>query len=244
MDPTATGLPSKRSDTNITPITSKSVKGTDDGGTKSSSEANLDVPEAEISIESGNSRLINNGPMLPSSETNPAESSETKDAEVIQLQNNPVSKKRKSSEEEAADTDKNSDRHHLKETRNKKNNINKIKGGAGATTPESPVRSELHEAIEVLENNCATITLKVHPTMIPALAPLTIVTLPNGMQVIQNNNVDCNHNTPNLSKGYEVMNNVLNNPLNHMIDNERTLGGDQQLFAVSWDKVCPEKPRS
>ena len=80
--------------------------------------------------------------------------------------------------------------------------------------------------------------------MIPALAPLTIVTHPNGMQVIQNNNVDCNHNTPNLNKGYEVMNNVLNNPLNHMIDNERTLGGDQQLFAVSWDKVCPEKPRS
>ena len=85
MDPTATGLPSKRSDTNITPITSKSVKGTDDGGTKSSSEAILDVPEAEISIKSGNSRLINNGPMLPSSETNPVESNETKDAEGIQL---------------------------------------------------------------------------------------------------------------------------------------------------------------
>ena len=84
MDLTATGLPSKRSDTNTTPITSKPVKGTDDGGTKSSSEANLDVPEADKSLESGNSRLINNGPMLPSSETNPVESSETKDAEVIQ----------------------------------------------------------------------------------------------------------------------------------------------------------------
>ena len=78
--------------------------------------------------------------MLLSSETNPAESSETKDAEGIQLQNNPASKKQKSSEEEAADTNKNSDQHHLKETRNKKNNINKIKGGAGATTPESPQR--------------------------------------------------------------------------------------------------------
>ena len=54
--------------------------------------ANLDVPEAEISIEYGNSRLNNNGPMLPSSETNPAESSKTKDAEGIQLQNNPVSR--------------------------------------------------------------------------------------------------------------------------------------------------------
>ena len=166
MDPTTTGLPSKRSDTNITPITSKPVKGTDDGGTKSSLEANLNVPEAEISLESSNSRLINNGPTLPLSETNPAESSETKDVEGFQLQNNPANKKQKSSEEEAADTDKSSDQHHLKETRNKKNNINKIKGGAGATTPESPVRSELYEAIEVLENNCATITLKVHPTIL------------------------------------------------------------------------------
>ena len=74
-----------------------------------------------------------------------------------------MNKKRKSIEEEAADTDKNSDRHHLKKTKTKKNNINNIKGGAGATTPVSPVRSELHEAIEVLENNCAAITLKGHP---------------------------------------------------------------------------------
>jgi len=56
--------------------------------------------------------------------------------------------------------------------------------------------------------------------------------------------VDYNHNTPNLSKGYQILNNVLNNPLNHAIDSEQTLGGGQQLFAVSWDKVCPEKPRS
>ena len=110
----------------------------------------MDVPEAEKSLESSNSRLINNGPTLPSSETNPVESSETKDAEGIQLQNNLANKKQKSSEEEAADTDKNSDQHHLKETRNKKNKIKKIRGRASATTPESPVRSELHEAIEVL----------------------------------------------------------------------------------------------
>ena len=69
------------------------------------------------------------------------------------MQSNPAIKKQKSSEEEAADTDKNSDRHHLKETRNKKKKIKQIKGGAGATTPESHVQSELHEAIEVLENN-------------------------------------------------------------------------------------------
>ena len=36
----------------------------------------------------------------------------------------------------------------------------------------------------------------------------------------------------------------LNNPLNNSIENERSLGGDQQLFAVRWDKVCPGKPRS
>ena len=40
------------------------------------------------------------------------------------------------------------------------------------------------------------------------------------------------------------MNNLLNNPLNNSIENERTLGGDQQFFAVRWDKVCPGKPRS
>ena len=161
MGPTATGLPSKRSDTNTTPITPKPVKGTDDGGTKSSSEANLDVPEAEKPIKFSNSRLINNGPTLSLSETNPVESSKAKDTEGIQSQNNPANKKQKSSEEEAADTDKNSDQHHLKETRKKKKKTKKRKGGASATTPESPVRSELHDAIEVLENNCATITLKV-----------------------------------------------------------------------------------
>ena len=40
------------------------------------------------------------------------------------------------------------------------------------------------------------------------------------------------------------MNNLLNNPLNNSIDNEQTLGGDQQLFSVRWDKVCQGKPRS
>ena len=40
------------------------------------------------------------------------------------------------------------------------------------------------------------------------------------------------------------MNNLLNNPLNNSIENERSLGGDQQFFAVRWDKVCPGKPRS
>ena len=106
------------------------------------------------------------------------------------------------------------------------------------------MQTELHEAIQVLEENCATTTLVVHPTMIPVLAPLTIVKLPGGAIDIQYNNVDCNHNTLNLSKGYEIMNNILNNPLNNSIENEQTLGGDQQFFAVRWDKVCPEKPRS
>ena len=40
------------------------------------------------------------------------------------------------------------------------------------------------------------------------------------------------------------MNNVLNNPLNNSIENEQTLGGDQQFFAINWDKVCQGKPRS
>ena len=95
MDPTATGLPNKHSDTNTTPIIPKPVKGIDDGGTKSSSEANLDVPEAEKSLKTSNSRLLNNGPTLPLSETNPVESSEAKDAEGIQLQNNPRKRNRK-----------------------------------------------------------------------------------------------------------------------------------------------------
>ena len=40
------------------------------------------------------------------------------------------------------------------------------------------------------------------------------------------------------------MNNLLHNPLNNSIENERSLGGDQQFFAVRWDKACPGKPRS
>ena len=244
MAPTATESPSKRSDDNTTPITPTPVKAIDDGKMKSSQEANLGMSEAGKLLESRNSRLINNEPTGPSSETNTVESSGAKDAEEIRSQNNPANKKQKSSEEEAADTEEIRGERQSMKLKKKKKKGKKKKDSASATTPESPVRNDLQEAIEFLENNCATMTLKVHPTMIPALAPLTIVTLSNGAQVIQNNNVDCNHNTPNLSKGYQILNNVLNNPLNHAIDSERTLGGDQQLFAVSWDKVCPETPRS
>ena len=107
-----------------------------------------------------------------------------------------------------------------------------------AIAPESHVQSELHEAIKVLEENCTTTTLNLHPTMIPVLLSLAIVELLSGRKVIQYNNVDCNHNTPNISKGYKIMNNLLNNPLNNSIENEQTLGGDQQFFAINWDKVC------
>ena len=79
------------------------------------------------------------------------------------------------------------------------------------------MQSELHEAIKVLEENCATTTLDIHPTVIPVLAPLTIVELSGGRKSIQYNTVDCNHNTPNLRKGYEIMNNLLNTPLNNRI---------------------------
>ena len=79
------------------------------------------------------------------------------------------------------------------------------------------MQSELHESIKVLEENCATITLVVHPTMIAALGLFTIGTLFDGRKGIQYNNVDYNHITPNLSKGYEIMNNILNNPLNNSI---------------------------
>ena len=63
------------------------------------------MSEAEKLLESSNSRLINNEPTGPSSETNTVESSGAKDAEGIRSQNNPANKKQKSSEEEAADTE-------------------------------------------------------------------------------------------------------------------------------------------
>ena len=108
------------------------------------------------------------------------------------------------SSEEAASNEENSDQinHHVKESKKKKEKIKKRNNGASAIAPESRVHSELHEAIKVLEENCATITPEVHPTMIAALASLIIVTLLGGRKGIQYNNVDCNHNTPNLSKGY------------------------------------------
>ena len=98
----------------------------------------------------------------------------------------------------------------MKESKKKKKKIKERSNNASATAPESCVQSELHEAIKVLEENCATITCVVHPTMVAALAPLIIVTILGGRKGIQYNNVDCNHNTPNLSKGYEIMNNRLN----------------------------------
>ena len=151
-----------------------------------------------------------------------------------------------SSSEEADNNKENSEKtkNHLKQSKKKKKKIKKRSDGASETAPESRVPSELHEAIKVLEENCYTTNLVVHPTMIAALGPLTIVTLFDGRKGIQYNNVDCNHNTPNLKRGYEIINNVLNNPLNNSIDNERTLGGDQQLFAVRWGKVCQGKLRS
>ena len=106
MDPTVTELPSKCADVNTTPITPTHVKGTDDGKMKSSPEANLGMSEAEKLLESSNSRLINNEPTGPSSETNTVESHGAKDAEGIRSLNNPANKKQKSSEEEAADTEK------------------------------------------------------------------------------------------------------------------------------------------
>ena len=105
MDPTATELPSKRSYVNTTPITPTHIKGTDDGKMKASPEANMGMSEAEKLLESSNSRLINNEPTGPLSETNTVESSRDKDAEGIRSQNNPANKKQKSSEEEAADTE-------------------------------------------------------------------------------------------------------------------------------------------
>ena len=123
-----------------------------------------------------------------------------------------------------------------------KNPSNAKKARSRATQANSPKKSDLDKAMEVLSSNCDTTTLAVHPTMIPALAPLTIVENPSGVKEIQYNNVDCNHNTPDLSKGYQIMNNLLNNPLHTNNEHERTLGGDLQFLAIGWDKVCSLLP--
>ena len=99
------------------------------------------------------------------------------------------------------------------------------------------MKSELQDAIDVLEKKCKTVPFKIHPTMIPAMAPLTMTETSGGVKEIQYNNVDCNHNTPSLSKGYQIMNNVLKNPMNIKNEYEQTLGTDQQLFALDWNKV-------
>lgn len=119
-----------------------------------------------------------------------------------------------------------------KQSEHKKN-----KGKNKAKTSISPKKSEMDQAINVLKENCATMTLDIHPTMLPALAPLTIFVI-NGVEEIQYNNVDCNHNTPDLAKGYEIMNNILDNPLHTDNKYEQALGGDVQFIALSWEKVC------
>ena len=119
----------------------------------------------------------------------------------------------------------------------KESESKKKKSQKKANTPVSPKKSEMDQAIDVLKENCATMTLDIHPTMLPALAPLTIVVI-NGVKEIQYNNVDCNHNTPDLAKGYEIINNILDNPLHTDNKYEQALGGDVQLFALSWEKVC------
>ena len=169
MDPIATDLLSERTDPNTTPITPTPVKVTDDGGQKSLSEA-----EAEQSLEPSANKFTNTGKTLPLSETNQVESRKAKEAEGIRLQTN--------SSEEADNNKVNSEqiKNHLKGSKKKKKKIKKSSDGASETAPESRVPSELYEAIKVLEEICSTTNLVVHPNMIAALGPLTIVRLPAG----------------------------------------------------------------
>ena len=81
-----------------------------------------------------------------------------------------------------------------KQSEHKKN-----KGKNKAKTSISPKKSEMDQAINVLKENCATMTLDIHPTMLPALAPLTIFVI-NGVKEIQYNNVDCTTTHQTLPK--------------------------------------------
>ena len=57
-------------------------------------------------------------------------------------------------------------------------------------------------------------TVTIHPTMLCLLLPNTFSKAPTEKddRSIEVNYVDVNHNDPNMEKGYEIMNNAMDNP--------------------------------
>ena len=81
-------------------------------------------------------------------------------------------------------------------------------------------------------------TVWIYPTMLAATIPVIIMEEEYCNKTIQFNLLNYNHNVPNSSKGYEIMNNMLDNPMQIKVNHERSLGGNGQLVVIQWNKVC------
>ena len=74
--------------------------------------------------------------------------------------------------------------------------------------------------------------------MLAATTPLTMVEEEESSKKNQFNLLNFNHNVPNSSKGYEITNNMLDNPMHMRVNHGRSLGDDGQLVVIQWNKVC------
>ena len=93
------------------------------------------------------------------------------------------------------------------------------------------------EAGKYIDQNAKCVIVEINPTMIDVSSPFTSVKEPGDAKTIQYNIPDCNHNNPNSSKGYEIVNKILRNVMHVETKHEQSLGADGQLLATRWDKV-------
>ena len=71
----------------------------------------------------------------------------------------------------------------------------------------------LAEAEKYIDQNTKCVMVEIHPTMIGISSPFTSMKESGDAKIMQYNIPDCNHNNPNSSKGYEIMNKILRNAM-------------------------------
>ena len=95
----------------------------------------------------------------------------------------------------------------------------------------------LAEAEKHIDQNMKCVILEIDLIMIGISSPFTSMKESGDAKIMQYNIPDCNHNNPNSSKGYEIMNSILGNAMNVETKYEQSLGADGQLLAIIWDEV-------
>ena len=109
-----------------------------------------------------------------------------------------------------------------------------------STPPPSMSRAE--SAANLEHQNCTTIKIEVHPTMMAFMMPLRKVIDEDGEEVVQVNIPNVNHNVPNPKKAMEITNNVLGNPIN-IKDRERPeFAWDMEVFGFYHKRVSRCNP--